>query len=102
MPLSTMVTIQARSTGEDAYGQPVTGWTDVCAVWAEVRHPSGVEYLRADAVQSTIRASIKVRLRNDITAAMRVLVGTTVYNIKAVLPDLVSRAFMFLACEVVQ
>lgn len=99
MALNSQVTVQRPASAEDELGQPISGWQDVCTVWSEIRHPSGVEQLKAGAEVSTVRASVKVRARSDIAPAMRLLHGAAVYNITAVLPDQVGRIFMFLACE---
>ena len=98
--LRSLITVQQRTTAVDALGQPVETWAALASLRAEIRHPSGVEQIKADAETSTVRASIRIRRREDITAAMRLLHGSTVYAIKAVLPDDVGRGFMFLVCEV--
>ena len=99
--LNSRVSIQARVAGQDALGQPSETWAELAAVWANIRHPSGSEAIRADAQASIVRASIRVRLRTDVTARMRVVHGATTYEIKAVLPDVVRGEFMDLVCEVV-
>ena len=100
MALNSPITILQRTTAEDALGQPVETWATLAALWAEIRHPSGVQQIKAGAEVSTVRASIKIHKRADITAAMRVVHGATVYDIKAVLPDEAGRIWMFLVCEV--
>jgi SPP1 family predicted phage head-tail adaptor len=82
-------------------GQVVGAWTTLCNVWADIRLPSGLEQLRGDAFVSRTRASIRIRKRDDITPAMRVVHGATVYEIKAVLTDMQGRAFVDLVCEAV-
>ena len=100
MAMNSAITVQQRTSATDGLGQPVEVWTTLADLWGEIRHPSGVQQIKAGAEVSTVRASIKVHLRDDITAAMRVVHGSTVYDIKAVLPDERGRVFMFLACEV--
>lgn len=99
--LSTRVVLQRRSAGEDALGQPVTTWATHDTVWADVRHGTGMEAIKADARMSVVRASIRIRYRTDLTAGDRVLIGSTVYEITAVIPDLQRRVFTDLVCEVV-
>lgn len=101
MGLNQQVRIQQRTSSVGDDGTPATAWADVCTVWADIRHVSGLEQVRADAPMSTVRASIRIRQRQGITAAMRVLYGATAYNIVAVLPNLQDRIYMDLACEVV-
>lgn len=97
--LNARITVMRRATGEDAAGQPATGWVEHVRLWANILHPSGVQQLQAGAQTSVVRASIKVRRRADITAAMRVHHRAAVYDIEAVLPDEVARTHMFLVCK---
>lgn len=100
--LNTRVVVQQQSTTPDALGQPVNTWSDLATLWADVRHTSGIEATKADAVASVVRASIRVRYRSDITAAMRVVHGSTTYSVIAVLPDVGGKEYVDLACEVLQ
>lgn len=97
--LNRRITIQAPGTTQDEAGQPIEGWTDVIAVWANVRYLNGIETVKSDAPVSIAKASIRIRYRVGITAGMRATMGDTVFDIKAVLPDEVSRVYMDLACE---
>lgn len=100
-PLQSRVTIKRHVTGQDEIGQPVDTWEDVATVWANIRNLRGAEAIRADKEVSTVQTSIRIRKRTDVTAAMRVVYGSTTYEIKAVLPDEVERDKMDLVCEVV-
>lgn len=99
--LNRRVTIQRRVTGEDAAGQPVETHEDVGSVWADVRHLSGLETLKADAPVSTVKASIRIRRRTDIDAGMRVRAEGRDYAINAVLHD-ADRQFTDLVAEISQ
>jgi SPP1 family predicted phage head-tail adaptor len=85
--LRTRITITQRGTAQDALGQPVATWSTVATVWADIRHPSGVQAVKGDADMSIVKASIRIRRRSDVDAGMRVTAGADVYDIKAVLPD---------------
>lgn len=98
--LNCRVTIRQRQAGEDDHGQPLETWADVCTVWAEIRHPSGLETIKAGAEVSVVRASIKVRRRTGITSAMQLVHGGRTYDIEAILPDEVDRLYMLLVCKV--
>ncbi len=97
--LRQRIKIQQRVTGQDSVGQPVEAWGDVAAVWGDIRNQRGLESVRAGELTSTVKASIRVRYRAGITAAMRVLHGATVYQILSVLPDGSSKEYMDLVCE---
>lgn len=99
--LNSRVTIQSPTATQDAAGQPIPTWADVATVWANVRHLSGTESIKADAESSTVKASIRIRKRPGIDASMRVALGSTNYQIRAVLPDEIDRDKMDLVCEFV-
>ena len=98
--LNTRVVIQTRS-GQDAAGQPTTTWTTHATVWANVRHPSGAEAMRADKDISINQVRVRIRRRTDITPAMRVSHGGVIFQIKAVLPDAQRLEFTDLVCEAI-
>lgn len=98
--LRSRVTLLSPSEGEDDHGQPLTTFVDAAAVSADIRHPSGAETVRADAVVSAVRASIRIRRRSDVTNRWRVRHGAVTYQVLAVLPDERERDFVDLACEV--
>lgn len=100
--LNNLVKLQRRTAGADSLGQPLTTWTDVAEVYADIRYQRGLEAIKGGAVASLTNASIRIRWRTDVTSDMRVLYGSTEYQIKAVLPDMASRAFVDLAVEVVR
>ena len=99
--LNTRVIIKSVSSTPDAIGQPTNTWSTLATVWADVRHLNGSESIKADAQSSIVKASIRIRRRTDVTAAMRVYVGSVIYEIKAVLPDLQHKERLDLVCEVV-
>jgi len=99
--LRNKVVIQQQASTTDDYGQPASTWTDVATVWADIRHQSGLESIKADSPASVVKASIRIRYRTDITAGMRAVHGTTVYDILAPLPDASGKQYTDLACQVV-
>lgn len=99
--LKSLVTIQQQTEGQDEIGQPMRVWADLAKVWANIRHLSGSEAIKAGMDASTVRASIRIRRRDDVTSAMRVQHKNVVYEISAVMPDEQSRAYVDLVCEIV-
>lgn len=99
--LRNRVTIEQLSATQDAIGQPVTTWTTLATVWADVRYLNGAEAIRADAQTSIAKASIRIRRRTDVTPAMRVVYGSTTFQITAVLPDEQAKERLDLVCEVI-
>ncbi len=84
--LRDRITIQRKTQGTDSWGAPLPeAWEDYATVWANVRHLSGTESIKAGADVSVVRASIRIRWRQDITAGMRVVAGAQTFDIEAVL-----------------
>lgn len=106
--LNRRVLIQRLVTGKDGIGQRGTqGWVPLITagdgkVHANILSRNGSESIKAGAETSSAAVSIRIRYRTNVTAAMRVLHGTTTYEIKAVLPDEARREYVDLVCEVVQ
>ena len=99
--LNHRIDIEQRAAGEDELGQPVETWTLVAAVWADVRHLSGVSAIKAGADVSLVQASIRIRHRSGINDGMRVTHDGQQYDIRAVLPD-GKRQYLDLVCQAVQ
>jgi len=84
--LSERCVIQRKTQGTDSWGAPLPeAWQDYATVWANVRHLSGVESIKSGADVSVVKASIRIRWRQDITAGMRVLHGAQTFDVEAVL-----------------
>ena len=96
--LNQRVNIEQRTSQQDELGQPLESWTLVAAVWASVKHQSGLSAIKGDADVSTVKASIRIRYRTGIDAGMRVIAGSETYDIRAILPNRVE-GFIDLVCE---
>lgn len=94
------VSIQQHVVGSDAIGQPVTTWQEFAPAWADIRNLRGIEAIKAGAVTSEVQASIRMRYRTDLTAAMRLVHGATTYEVLAVLPDEAGQQHVDLVCKV--
>lgn len=70
--LNRRITIQARDTGEDEAGQPVTTWTTYTKTWADVRGISGLTAIRNGIPADVQGVSFRLRYRTDLTFALRV------------------------------
>ena len=96
--LNQRVNIEQRTSQQDELGQPLESWTLVAAVWASVKHQSGLSAIKGDADVSTVKASIRIRYRTGIDAGMRVISGSETYDIRAILPNR-AEGFTDLVCE---
>lgn len=97
--LRNVVTIEKRGEGYDEAGQPVTTWSTFATVRGDVRHLSGTETIKADALTPAVRTSIRIRWLEGVTAGMRAQVNDSVYEIRAVMPEMGKRRFVDLVCE---
>lgn len=75
--LSRRVTIQERVESQNATGEVVWTWQDVCEVWAEIAAVSGREFFSAQQIQSNVTHTVLIRWRSGIVAKMRVVENVT-------------------------
>ena len=99
--LRSRVMIQQRTDTQNEIGELVPTWSTLAAVWADVIHNSGLETIKAGASASVVKASIRIRYRADVKPEMRVVKGSDVYGIEAVLHDQ-GREYCDLVCEMVK
>lgn len=97
--LNRRVIIQQRLATENELGERVSGWQTVATVWANIINKSGLETVRNEMDMSIVSASIRIRYRTGLSAGMRVLHGSTVYDIQAVLLDGTGRQYVDLVCQ---
>lgn len=100
--LNQRVTLERDEVATDDWGGVIHAWVTHAELWANVRHLSGSQSIRADSPVSEVRASIRVRYRTDLDASMRVLVGGKAYTVEAVMPNLQSREHIDLVCKLVE
>jgi SPP1 family predicted phage head-tail adaptor len=98
------IDIEQRTQTQDSDGAVDYVWAVVHdQLPAEIVPVSGLGYTRAlvaaDQNQEPVTVRITVRYRSNITELMRVVHGSDVYNIKAVLPDPTLRRWLTLMCQ---
>lgn len=98
---NTKVTIEARTPGHDAAKQPLNTWFTVREPWASILVKNGAQTIKSDAPASVVQASFRIPWCTDVTAAMRVKVGSAIFQIQAVLPDMQRRRHIDLVCQMV-
>lgn len=98
--LNKRVMLQSPPVAVDALNQPLPdAWVDVAELWADIRGTTGMEAIKADAPSSRVQASVRIWHRAGVNAGMRLVKGSAVYNIEAVLPS--DGTFLDLVCEVI-
>ena len=83
--LRRQVTIQAEAPSADAGGGYALAWISVATVWASITPLSGTERFNDAGLQSQVSHRVRIRYLADVTADMRILYGTRLFNIHAVL-----------------
>lgn len=96
--LRDRITIQVRSTTDDAAGEPALIWATFAAVWANATDMTGREYIAGQAITNVVTTTIIIRYRAGVTAAMRVVMRGVTYNIQAVIEPENKRREMHLMC----
>jgi phage head-tail adaptor, putative, SPP1 family len=80
------VTVQQELFTKDTVtGENVSGWQDVCTVWAAVEPVRGREYFRTFETHSRQTTRIRIRYRSGITSDMRVKFGDDIAYIHSVI-----------------
>ncbi|MGF6976359.1 SPP1 family predicted phage head-tail adaptor [Paraburkholderia sp. JPY465] len=97
--LNRRVSLQQPTEVRDELGQPMPGWSELARPWAYVRYLNGKEYATSGTEVSGATASVRIRYRQDVTASMRIVHGSTILNVLAVLPDEGDREYIDLACN---
>jgi SPP1 family predicted phage head-tail adaptor len=85
--LKHRITIQQKTDTPDAFGQPISAWSNLVELWAHVMFVNGKEAIKSEIETSSKKASARIRYRSDIDTSMRVIFETETYNILSVLPD---------------
>lgn len=86
--LRRRVTIQQNpSPTQDTFGAEEESWSDVDTVWAAVEPLSGREFMDGKQLKAAVDTRIRIRYRSGLDSEMRVVWGSHIYDVKAVVPD---------------
>lgn len=83
--LNTRVTIESVTETRTSSGAVARSWLTFAAVWAEVLPLRGREFYAAQAVAAETDVKIRIRYLAGVSPKMRVNVGGTLHDIRAVL-----------------
>ena len=100
--LRERVTIQSETRTADAAGGAVVTWSALPhapMVWARVEPLLGREALQAMQLKAPVSYRVTMRWRDDITAAMRLVWGARVLNIRSIINPDERRRYIELMCE---
>jgi SPP1 family predicted phage head-tail adaptor len=96
------IALQARTSGLNDEAIPVDVWTDVAgasSVPASLEPLKGREYFQAAAVAAENTIPVTIRYRPCVTAALRVLYGVRILNIRNVIDVEERHIKLILMCE---
>ena len=73
--LDRIITIQQRTVTRDSFGGDVVTWVDLAQVWASFTPQSAREQFRNESniEQASNTAAFRIRWRDDLDEAMRVV-----------------------------
>ena len=82
--LNKRVTIESATETRDSFGEPDKIWSTFATRWASIQYEEGREFFAAGADRTERPALIRMRHTSGITEKMRVVHGSTVFQILAV------------------
>ena len=83
--LRERVTIQRKTIASNSYNEPIETWSDLATLWAAFPDQNGKEMRAAQKLYASVTAVIVIRYRADVTVMHRILHGSHVYEIQAVI-----------------
>lgn len=97
--LKFRIQIQKPDTSRSTAGEPVKNWMNHAQVMADIYSINGREFFDAHQVNAEVTTKIVMRFKKGITPDMRVIHGTDIYKIIAVLNQENSRQATMLLCK---
>ncbi len=94
--------IQAAAPTEDPYGGRSDPWAKpvtVATVWGRIESLRGRERMHAMQLEDRVTHRVRIRYRDDVTAQQRLVIGSRVFNIRAVIDRDGRRRWLELLCE---
>jgi SPP1 family predicted phage head-tail adaptor len=97
--LRNRITIQDKTVVQNTFGEEDITWTDVATVYAAIEPLRGREFLDSKMATAEVTTKIRIRERDGIRPEMRVVHGSTVYDIRAVIHVETRQREMQLMCQ---
>ena len=100
--LRERVRLEREVRAADAGGGAQVSWMPLShapTVWARIEPLAGQELVQAMRLQARITHKVTMRWRGDVTAAMRLIWGTRILNVRTVLNPDERRRYLELYCE---
>jgi SPP1 family predicted phage head-tail adaptor len=100
--LRDRVTFQRATSGDDGYGNVITGWADHLTVWADIRETLGKERVDAGRIEASATATVRIRASaasRGLTEADRMIGRGVTWNIRSIVEVGNNRALLDVLCE---
>lgn len=86
------ITLQSQSVANDGFGQAQDVWIDVATCWASIEPSPKGEQVAGAAMVASRTHLVTLRYRDGVTAKMRALFGSRIFEITSVI-DVEERHF---------
>jgi SPP1 family predicted phage head-tail adaptor len=97
--LNQRAVIEARTLDPDGSGGFHESWAAIAAAWVRVSPSSGRDVFDGDQAESRTRLRVTLRRNEAVAAGQRVVIGSRILVIVAVLDEGAPAALMTLLCE---
>ncbi len=97
--LDTRITIEERAATQDAAGEPATTWDTFADRWASIERTPGSEVWASAQRSGRVPTVFRLRYLEGVKPAMRVVLGTSVFDIRSVVRPSGRAPDMLLVCE---
>ena len=97
--LNQRADLLAPAQTADGAGGFTESWNAFATVWCALAPASGNDAFGPDALESSVRAKIRIRRRGDVAAGQRATIGTRLFAIHAVLDAGPADPLIVLDCE---
>lgn len=97
--LRERITLQHELITADGLGGGARGYEDIATVWAEVTPVSNSETTDGVGIESTTIWRIRIRWREDITPATRILYGSRILTIIGMHDDASFQHYIFITAR---
>ena len=93
------ITIQSQTSSTDSYGEPSDTWASGNSVWASIEPLSGTEKDVGEGLVGIVDTKIIIRYDSSATPKKRLLFGSRVFGIEAVINHDERNDYMTLFCQ---
>ena len=93
------VTLQSATETATKHGARLETWAAVATVWAEVSPLQGREFMEGRREESELDSRIRIRYRAGVVPGMRIVWGSRIYDIMAVIETGAQRRELVLMCR---